>query len=111
MIQYGREGGHLQPTLGSHFNISNIRFWIFWSNLASVPGSAAELYILESTVWQTLRQGLLYLPLPVLFCEWVLRQHQLTNFTTKIVVIDEAIFIRNGIHNIYNTHYWTLKDL
>lgn len=47
----------------------------------------------------------------VRFCEWLLNQHaQDGNFTLKVIFSDEAIFTRDGIHNIHNCHYWAEEN-
>lgn len=135
VVQRGRETGNLRPRPGQHGGAVRPRHILNMEEeilniVEEQPGIstrtiAAQFRISQSTVWRTLRHALLYpfhvqrvqallprdLPVRVNFCEFLLHQHQLNpNFTMNILVTDEAIFTRNGIHNFRNTHYWALEN-
>ena len=135
LIQRGRETGNLRPRPGQHGGVIRPRHIFNLEEeilhvIEEQPGIstrtiAAQFGLSQSTVWRTLRHELLHpfhvqrvqaliprdYPLRVNFCEWLLHQHHLNpNFTMNILVTDEAIFTRNGIHNFHNTHYWSLEN-
>ena len=47
----------------------------------------------------------------VIFCEWILtkiEEHQ--NFTETIIWTDEAKFMKNGLYNKHNSHFWSQEN-
>lgn len=79
----------------------------------------------HQTVWRILREAQLYPyhvqkvqallptdhPLRTTFCEWLLQKNSRNaRFTADVLVTDEAIFTRNGITNLHNTHVWAIEN-
>ena len=45
-------------------------------------------------------------PLRVDFCRWFLQQRAITpNFSENVLFTDEAIFLKDGIFNLYNSRF------
>lgn len=86
---------------------------------------ARQVQVSQHKVWKTFRENQLYPfhvqriqalqpedhPRRVQFCEWLLQQQRHDdNFTKTILVLDEALFTRNGMNNSRNTHVWSYEN-
>lgn len=49
--------------------------------------------------------------LRVRFSEWLLQKNTLNpRSTADVLVTDEIVFTRNGIHNVHDTHVWDIEN-